>query len=49
MAAAAKTLPPTNKRTHPLYKKISSLNGEVNRLTRDEVREKLKQLHLSDE
>ena len=40
--------PPTRSRSHPLYKKLSLLNGEVNRLSSEEVRKKLKDIGLSD-
>lgn len=34
--------------SHPLYTEVSRLNGEVNRLSLAEVKEKLKQLGLND-
>ena len=40
---------PTKSRTHPLYKKLAVLNGEVNRLKSEEVKEKLSELGLSNQ
>lgn len=48
LSSSSKYCPPTRSRTHPLYKKLSSLNGEINRLSCDEVRKKLRELDLSD-
>ena len=31
---------------HPVYKKIALINGEVNRMTKDQIREKLGELKL---
>jgi 3'-5' exoribonuclease 1 len=45
----AKCCPPTNDRSHSIYKRLSTLNGQMNRLKPTEVREKLKELSLSDE
>jgi len=30
----------------PVYKKLATLNGEVNRMDKEELKEKLKKLHL---
>ena len=43
------TTRPTKSRTHPLYKKLAVLNGEVNRLKSEEVKEKLSELGLSNQ
>lgn len=43
------TTRPTKSRTHPLYKKLSALNGEVKRLKSEEVKEKLLELGLSNQ
>lgn len=31
---------------HPVYKKLAILNGEINKMTKQEMAEKLGQLHL---
>lgn len=31
---------------HPVYKKLAILNGEINKMTKQEMVEKLEQLHL---
>ena len=36
------------RRSHPLYKKLASLSGEVNGLSNDKVKQKLAVLGLSD-
>ncbi|ELT98575.1 hypothetical protein CAPTEDRAFT_130678 [Capitella teleta] len=35
------------KYDHPVYKKISRLNGDINRMSRDELKERLESLHLN--
>lgn len=34
------------RRTHPLYKKLSSLNREVNALSRGQLKQRLRDLNL---
>ena len=31
---------------HPVFKKLATLNGHVNKMTKDELKEQLAQLHL---
>lgn len=32
--------------SHPVYKRLSQINGAINRLSRDELVSKLEELHL---
>ena len=34
--------------TDPVYKKLARINGEINKLTKKELQEKLKELHIDD-
>ena len=34
------------RRTHPLYRKLSSMNGEVNAMSRGQLKQRLRELGL---
>lgn len=38
----------TSDRSHPIYKELSKMNREVNRLTNEEIKLKLRKENLSD-
>ena len=37
---------PEERRTHPLYKKLSGINGEVNALSRGQLKQRLRELNM---